>query len=107
MRLTQQTGLRQVKKTADDFGFRNVGQVFNTADGFFNSGVYLGNGWVLSAYHPVRNGSGGFQFGVVLFRDTAGNEVPFSVDPSSGCSITGSGVCASARPANRTRRTAA
>src|SRR3954468_14725557 len=47
----------------DDFGFANVGRVFNTADGFFNSGVYLGHGWVLSAYHPVRTLSGGFQFG--------------------------------------------
>jgi hypothetical protein len=76
-------GTQNTTPPADDFGFRNVGQVFNTADGFFNSGVYLGRGWVLSAYHPVRNGAGGFQFGTVLFRDAAGNDVPFSVDPSS------------------------
>ena len=57
--------------------------MFNTADGFFNSGVYLGHGWVLTAYHPVRDGSGGFQFGSVLFRDAVGNVVSFTVDPSS------------------------
>jgi hypothetical protein len=76
-------GTQNVTPPPDDFGFRNVGQVFNTADGFFNSGVYLGHRWVLSAYHPVRNGAGGFQFGPVLFRDALGNDIPFTVDPSS------------------------
>ena len=67
----------------DDFGFANVGLVFNTADGFFNSGVYLGHGWVLSAYHPVRTLSGGFQFGPVIFRDPVNGDVTFAVNPSS------------------------
>lgn len=54
----------------DDFGFASVGKVFNTLNGFFASGVYLGNGWVISAYHNVRNGSGGFAFGTVNFGGT-------------------------------------
>ncbi|HEX5176048.1 MAG TPA: hypothetical protein VFV83_03410, partial [Chthoniobacteraceae bacterium] len=36
-----------------------------------------------SAYHPVRNGSGGFQFGTVIFRDAEGNDVSFNVDATS------------------------
>jgi hypothetical protein len=54
----------------DDFGFANVGLVFDTTDGIFIGGVYLGNGWMISAYHGVRNGSGGFTFGNVIL---AGN----------------------------------
>jgi hypothetical protein len=55
---------------ADDFGFENVAQVFDSADGFFTSGVYLGGGWMLSAYHEVRDGSGGFEFGSVYLDGT-------------------------------------
>ena len=49
----------------DDFGFASVGTVFNSIAGIPASGVYLGDGWILSAYHNVTNGSGGFTFGGV------------------------------------------
>src|SRR4029450_13091829 len=62
----------------NDFGFANVGLVFDTLDGIFISGVYLGEGWMISAYHGVRNGSGGFTFGEVLL---AGNS--YTVDSQS------------------------
>ena len=32
---------------ADNFGFNNVGTVFNSIAGFPCSGVYLGNGWMI------------------------------------------------------------
>ena len=52
----------------DDFGWASVGLVYDTTDGINISGVYLGDGWVLSAYHGVRDGSGtGFLFGGVTF----------------------------------------
>lgn len=70
---------------ANDFGFSNVAQVFDTADGFYTSGVYLGSGWLLTAYHAVRDQSGtGFLFGNVQL---AGNF--YSVDPSSAHRLTG------------------
>jgi hypothetical protein len=56
----------------NDFGFANVGRVYDTMDGFYTSGVYLGNGWMLSAYHEVRNsGKNGFLFGNVVLNGTA------------------------------------
>jgi hypothetical protein len=70
----------------DDFGFANVGLVFDTADGIFISGVYLGNGWMISAYHGVRNGSGGFTFGDVVL---AGNS--YTVEPQSAVRLTTAG----------------
>ena len=60
-------GTQNTTPPPDDFGFANVGAVFNVARGFFNSGVYLGNGWVLTAYHVIDNGLGGFQFGSIVF----------------------------------------
>ncbi len=60
-------GTQNITPPPDDFGFANVGAVFNVARGFFNSGVYLGNGWVLTAYHVIDNGLGGFQFGNIVF----------------------------------------
>ncbi len=71
--------------TTNDFGFANVGRVFDSTDGFFTSGVYLGNGWMLSAYHEVRNGSGGFSFGSVYLSGTA-----YSVDTSTATRLTNS-----------------
>lgn len=70
---------------ADDFGFVNVAKVFDTADGFYTSGVYLGNGWMISAYHPVRDrfNPGGFSFGEVLL---AGGS--YAVDGNSAVRIT-------------------
>jgi hypothetical protein len=50
---------------ADNFGFGNVGTVFNTIGGFPASGVYLGDGWMISAFHNVSNGSGAFAFGPI------------------------------------------
>lgn len=76
-------GTANTTAPADDFGFANVGMVFNTADGFFNSGVYLGNGWVLSAYHPVRDNAGGFLFGSVIFHDPTASDVTFAVNSGS------------------------
>lgn len=68
----------------DDFGFAKVGRVFDTMDGVFIGGVYLGEGWVLSAYHGVRDASGtGFLFGSVSF----GSEF-FTVDATSAVRLT-------------------
>lgn len=75
-------GTNNTTSPADDFGFANVGMVFNTADGFFNSGVYLGNGWVLCAYHPVRDNAGGFLFGPVIFNQS-GSGGTFTVNPAT------------------------
>jgi hypothetical protein len=61
-------GTQNTTAPADDFGFAHVGRVFDTLDGFYTSGIYLGHGWVLSAYHPVRNATlDGFLFGDVIF----------------------------------------
>jgi hypothetical protein len=77
-------GTQNTTAPADDFGFANVGRVFNTADGFYNSGVYLGNGWVLTAYHVVRNTSlSGFQFSDVVFHDPILGDVTFAVNPAT------------------------
>lgn len=68
---TSGTGSTYTTAPADDFGFENVAQVWDTIDGLATSGVYLGNGWILSAYHEVRDGSGGFEFtNVVLDGST-------------------------------------
>ena len=62
-------GTQNTTAPVDDFGWANVGRVYDTADGFFISGVYLGNGWMLSAYHGVRDaGATGFQFGTVILN---------------------------------------
>ena len=53
--------------TGNDFGFVNVAQV-NGA-----SGVYLGNGWILSAYHMVTNGGGGFSLSSIVLDGTSYN----------------------------------
>jgi len=60
----------------NDFGFANVARVFDTADGFFTSGVYLGNGWLLTAYHAVRDAAHpenplAFSFGQVLLASSS------------------------------------
>ena len=65
------TGSTYTTAPADDFGFANVARVFDSWNGFYTSGVYLGNGWMLSAYHEVRlddSGSGGFSFGNVVLN---------------------------------------
>lgn len=64
---------------ADDFGFANVGIVRDSTAGADASGIYLGNGWMISAYHVVTDGSGGFLFGNVTL-----NGISYSVDPNSG-----------------------
>jgi hypothetical protein len=73
---------------ANDFGFANVGLVENTADGFNCSGVYLGHGWMLSAYHVVRDRdvSGGFRFGEVLLGGAS-----YTVDAASAVRIVNAG----------------
>lgn len=72
--------------TTNDFGFANVGFVFDTADQISIGGVYLGNGWMISAYHGVRNGTGGFQFGDVLLAGTT-----HAVDAQSAVRLTTNG----------------
>src|SRR4051812_2535369 len=76
-------GTQNTTAPVDDFGFANVGRVYNTADGFFNSGVYLGNRWVLTAYHVVRDGSGGFQLNSVIFHDPVFGDATFTANPST------------------------
>jgi hypothetical protein len=77
-------GTQNTTAPGDDFGLANVGRVFNTANGFYNSGVYLGNGWVLSAYHVVRDlNSTGFLFGSVVFRDPVLGDTAFTVNPAT------------------------
>ena len=76
-------GTQNTTAPANDFGFANVGQVFDTADGIFIGGVYLGNGWMISAYHGVRNGTGGFSFGQVIL---AGNL--YTVESQSAVRLT-------------------
>ncbi len=62
-------GTQNTAAPTDDFGWVSVGRVYDTADGFFISGVYLGNGWMLSAYHGLRDaGATGFQFGTVILN---------------------------------------
>lgn len=65
----------------DDFGFENVGQVTSGLSGFISSGIYLGNGWMLSAYHVVHdaNSDGGFNFGTVYLGG-----IGYAVDSSTG-----------------------
>jgi PEP-CTERM motif len=70
----------------NDFGFANVGLVFDTTDGIYIGGVYLGNGWMISAYHGVRNGSGGFSFGDVNLAGTS-----YTVDAQSAVRLTTGG----------------
>src|SRR5262245_45287803 len=66
--VAQGDGTQNLTAPADDFGWANVGLVTDSQDGILIGGVYLGNGWVLSAYHGVRNASlTGFQFGTVYF----------------------------------------
>lgn len=80
---TSGTGSIYTTAPSDDFGFENVARVSDTADGFYTSGVYLGNGWMLSAYHEVRNGSGGFSFGPVVLDGTT-----YSVNATTAVRIT-------------------
>jgi hypothetical protein len=75
----QGDGTQNLTAPADDFGWGNVGLVLDSQDGIFVGGVYLGNGWVLSAYHGVRDASQtGFQFGSVFFGG-----IGYTVDPAT------------------------
>lgn len=62
----------------DDFGFGNVAVVSNFIAGIPASGVYLGNGWILTAYHNLSDGGSGFQIGGVSLQG-----VPYTADPST------------------------
>ncbi len=73
-------GTQNTSAPADDFGFSSVGFVTNSLGGIAIGGEYLGNGWVLSAYHGVADATQtGFAFGPVFFGGT-----PYTVDPTSG-----------------------
>ena len=63
---------------ADDFGFASVGTVFNTIAGFPATGVYIGDGWVISAFHNLSNASGNFAFGPFVFGG-----ISYSADPGT------------------------
>jgi hypothetical protein len=77
--VAQGDGTQNLTAPADDFGWANVVLVQDVSDGINVTGVYLGNGWVLSAYHGVRDASlNGFQFGAVY---AAGNT--YFVDAAS------------------------
>ena len=80
------TGSSYTTAPTDDFGFANVALMFDTTDGFYTSGVYLGNGWMLSAYHEVRSsvpGSSGFRFGNVVL-----NGIAYGVNAATAVRIT-------------------
>ena len=63
-------GTQNTSAPQDDFGFRNVGQLFSRTDGFFESCVYLEGNWILTSYHTIRNAAAdGFSLGQVIFRD--------------------------------------
>lgn len=62
----------------EDFGFGNFTHVFNTFAGIPSSGVYLGNGWVLTAYHNLTDGGSGFQFGGISIQG-----VSYTADPAT------------------------
>jgi hypothetical protein len=62
----------------DDFGFASVGTVHNSIAGIPASGVYLGDSWVISAFHNVSNGGAGFLFGPIVFGGLA-----YSADPTT------------------------
>lgn len=70
----------------NDFGFANVGLVFDSLGQVYISGVYLGNGWMISAYHGVRDNTGGFLFGDVIL---AGNS--YAVETQSAVRLTTAG----------------
>ena len=82
---TDGTGSHYTTEPADDFGFANVAQVWDTSEGFYTTGIYLGNGWMLGAYHPIRSGSNGFAFGNVILNgssyDVAANTAVRILDP--------------------------
>jgi hypothetical protein len=63
---------------SDDFGFASVGTVWNAISSFPASGVYLGDGWVISAFHNVTVDGNTFVFGPVTFGG-----LPYVVDPTT------------------------
>ncbi len=63
---------------SNDFGFANVGTVHNTIAGIPASGVYLGDGWVITAFHNVTSNGSNFAFGPVTFGGFA-----YAADPST------------------------
>lgn len=78
--VAQGDGTQNLTAPADDFGWANVGTVFDSSEGFNITGVYLGSGWVLTAYHGVRDATQtGFQFGPITFGGT-----PYTAEAGSG-----------------------
>ena len=68
----------------DDFGFAKVGLVWDVSDAVYIGGVYLGDGWVLTAYHGVRDVTlTGFQLSTVRFGLT-----DYTLDQTSGVRLT-------------------
>jgi hypothetical protein len=72
-------GTQNLSAPADDFGWASVGIVTSTNGGIAVAGEYLGDGWVLSAYHGVSDATQtGFAFSSVYFGG-----LPYTVDPAS------------------------
>ena len=66
-------GTQNTSAPADDFGFADLGTTG------YGTVVYLGNGWVLSAYHLVcDNSRTGFSFGSVSLDGANYNVLPAS-----------------------------
>ena len=76
---------------ADDPGFANVGVSNNNL-----SGVYLGNGWVLTAAH-VGNATG-FTFGGVFYDAVPDSRVSRTKSPKPGQINCNSAIYAEAKP---------
>jgi len=86
--VAQGDGTQNLSAPTDDFGWANVGTVFDPSEGINITGVYLGSGWVLTAYHGVRDATQtGFQFGPIVFGG-----VPYTAEAGSGVRLTTPGV---------------
>jgi hypothetical protein len=67
-------GTQNTAAPADDFGFAQVAQLSGA------SGIYLGNGWVLSAYHELADGS---KTGFAFFTGVLLDGVNYQPDPAT------------------------
>ena len=77
----------QAPAGSDNFGFGNIAIVFNTYAGIPSSGVYLGDGWILTAFHNVTNQTiDGFAFGTITLGGLA-----YSADPATATRLVGPG----------------
>lgn len=71
-------GTQNTAAPADDFGFEEVAQLGGA------SGVYLGNGWVLCAYHEFADGT---KTGFAFFGSVLLNGTFYDIDASSAARL--------------------